>query len=250
MVVLLLLKLVGVGEEVVGTGVLVVRVMADEMVVAVVEVEGIAKAFTITSGDAADEASHGEHLGRGFVGVARSSSPVSVILLPFSSWIVSLIASLTGKVVSDRSYQTSVRTNLAHALSGFYWTSGSVCSQTWPSIPQALVCSQIIFPGVGKPERQEGVPFINPASSNQYQLNLQPALGVCQDLPLRKPGLKNLTPSMFKNTTGTAVAVPSSLWGVGASSGAWNIILETKILLDFKRQKHPFLSFVFLKCIC
>lgn len=139
-----------------GTGVLVVRVMADEMVVAVVGVEGIAKAFTISSGDAADEASHGEHLGRGFIGVARSSSPVSVIFLMFSSWIVSLIASLTGKVVNDSSYQTSVRTNLAHALSGFYWTSGSVYSQTWPSIPQALVCSQIIFPRSGKARKAGG----------------------------------------------------------------------------------------------
>lgn len=95
---------------------------------AVVGVEGIAKAFTISS--AADEASHEEHLGRGFVGVARSSSPVSVIFLPFPSRIVSLTAGLTGNVVNGKSYRTSVRTNLAHALPGFSWTSGNVYSQT------------------------------------------------------------------------------------------------------------------------
>lgn len=134
------------------TGVLVVRVTADEMVVAVVGVEGIAKAFTITSG----EVSHREHLGRGFVGVARSSSPVSVIFIPFSSWIVSLTASLTGKVVNGRSYQTSVRTSLAHALPGFYMISGSVYSQTCPSIPQAFVCSQKIPTRSGKARKAGG----------------------------------------------------------------------------------------------
>lgn len=132
------------------------RVTADEMVVAVVGVEGIAKAFTITSGDGADEVSHREHLGRGFVGVARSSIPVSVIFLPFSSWIVSLTASLTGKVVNGRSYQTSVRTNLAYTLPGFYWTSGSVYSQTCPSIPQTLVCSQKIPARSGKARKAGG----------------------------------------------------------------------------------------------
>lgn len=69
------------------TVVLVVRVVASVAVMAgeMAGVEVIAETFSNISADARDEASRREQLGGGFAGVARSSSPVSVIFLPFSS---------------------------------------------------------------------------------------------------------------------------------------------------------------------